>query len=272
MSTNRSYGAGNRQVLDDELDRHVEEIAIQGYSVIPNQLGAEDCRTAAERLDAVYERQEQETGRDTLQAIQELNLARCPLAYDDWFIKTATLETILTLVRRIIGDYYFLHLQNGIINRPNEEHHQTAWHRDLPYQDFVISKPLALGALVCVNEFNRETGGTWVLPHSHKRDTMPSPEYITAHEQCAEAPAGSVILFDAMLYHRAGYNSSQIVRRGINHVYAAGILRQQVDIPNMLGGKFSEDPFLSMLLGYDAATPPSVKEWREKRLTKMQNR
>jgi hypothetical protein len=47
-----------------------------------------------------------------------------------------------------------LHLQNGIINMPNEEHHQSSWHRDLPYQNWTSSEPLACNVFYCLDNFN----------------------------------------------------------------------------------------------------------------------
>ncbi len=79
------------------------------------------------------------------------------------------------------------------------------------------------------------------------------------------APAGSVIVFDAMLYHRAGDNKSPKPRRAINHVFTIPILKQQIDLPRGLDGKFRDDPELARLFGYDSAVRGSVREWRDSR-------
>jgi ectoine hydroxylase-related dioxygenase (phytanoyl-CoA dioxygenase family) len=269
MSGITSYGIVNQVHADSELDEQLEELRINGYTIIPKVLSDAELQTARTKLDEVYEMQVKETGLPALESIAEENMARCPLAYDDFFISLVTRTPVLDLVGAAIDNKeILLHLQNGIINRPNAKHHQSSWHRDLPYQEYVSSKPLALGALFCIDEFSVETGCTYVLPHSHRVEQMPSTKYVSRHQKPAEAPPGSVIVFDAMLYHRAGYNSSNRIRRGINHVYAVPLLKQQIDIPAMLKGRHAEDPLLNKLLGYRTSVAHSVKEYREMRQTR----
>ena len=98
---------------------------------------------------------------------------------------------------------------------------------------------------------------------------MPSPAYVEKHSFQLTAKAGSVMLFDAMMFHRAGYNSSEGIRRGVNHMFTTGILKQQINIPSSLKGKFADDPYLRMLFDYDATPPATVTEWRQTRIKKM---
>jgi ectoine hydroxylase-related dioxygenase (phytanoyl-CoA dioxygenase family) len=170
-----------------------------------------------------------------------------------------------------LGDYHILNLQNGIINKPSKKHHQSSWHRDLPYQSWVCSRPLGLNALFCINDFTIETGGTYVLPHSHRFENFPSSEYVKNNEMPVIAPAGSVIIFDAMLYHRAGENTSLQIRRGINHLYTIPLIKQQISIPSALKETSITAPQeIRRLLGFDSVEPKSVLEWRKRRLNNSQ--
>jgi ectoine hydroxylase-related dioxygenase (phytanoyl-CoA dioxygenase family) len=269
----KTYGVIHEAATYTELEQHLEELTIVGYTILKNVLNAEEVETARLKLDKVYQQQVEELGQEYLSSINELNLARCPLAYDEFFLSLATEEKILNIVNRLIGgSYVLLHLQNGIINIPREEHHQSTWHRDLPYQEFIISKPLAASALYCLDDFSVETGGTYVLPHTHRVEKIPSPQYIEKHQVSVGAPAGSVIVFDAMLFHRAGYNSSNRIRRAVNHVYVAPLLKQQINLPAILNGKYSNDPFLSKLLGYTSDVPTSVVQYRQNRHKKTHQR
>lgn len=264
-----SYGviAGGKE--SNELELACEEISNQGFTVLKNVLNEDQLALTRTKLDAILKTQENEFGLDKLIQIREKNMVRAPLAYDDHFISIATQPRVLEVARRALGGgYVILHLQNGIINTPNEPHHQSAWHRDLPYQEFVSSRPLALGALFCVDEFSQETGATYVLPFSHRVEKMPSVDYVKRYETTVVAPAGSVIVFDAMLFHRAGYNSSSRYRRAINNVYSIPILKQQIALPKLLGERFAHDPELSTLFDYRSAVPESVIDFREQRLKK----
>src|SRR6185437_4179095 len=263
----KSFGILNRTSISDEIEFYLEELKINGFTIIENVISGDDIKIAIEKLNEVYEKQVKEFSDKELERINESLLARLPLSYDDYFLKLATNSKVISLVKRVLGDYFVLHLQNGVINMPQMGHHQNSWHRDLPYQDFVISKPLALSVMVCLDDFNASTGGTIVLPFSHQVNTMPSEEYVQKHAFQTVAPKGSVIIFDSMIFHKAGYNSSNQVRRGINHMYTSAILKQQINIPASLKGKFSDDPFLKMLLGYEAKIADSVYEWRKSRLS-----
>jgi len=156
---------------------------------------------------------------------------------------------------------------------PQRVHHQSAWHRDLPHQEFVSSRPLAVNVYICLEHFSRETGGTAFLPFSHREEKLPSRESLAALEVQPEVAAGSAIVFDSMLFHRAGRNTSNRIRRGVNQVFTTGILRQQIDLPGWLPRQNPAlhttavaDPELRTLLGYEARTAESVAAYRKRRL------
>jgi len=263
------YGDISRTEVHDDVERCVEEVRTSGYSVIESFLSADELEKCRNGIDQVYQAQEKELGRDYLDEIKESNIARALLVYDDYFLSLVTYEKILKITKNILGDYFIINLQNAIINLPGQEHHQSAWHRDLPYQNFVISHPIALN---CIDGFSEETGGTQLVPFTHQMDSIPSEEYIDRHKVVLQCPAGSVVIFDSMLLHKAGYNSSKSIRRGVNHIFSVPIMKQQYDFPSMLKGKFSEDPFLNRLLGYDSQVPSSIVEWRKLRYQKIKQR
>jgi ectoine hydroxylase-related dioxygenase (phytanoyl-CoA dioxygenase family) len=251
----------------DELDAHAEAIATVGYSIAPGVIAQEELRTTRDKIDSIYQRQVGEIGgAERLAAINDLDMARCLIAYDDYFLRFATDPLVLGVLTRLLGEFFVLMSQNGVINRPSDGHYQLTWHRDLNYQHFVSSRPLAVSVLICVDEFARETGGTHLLPASHKSERFPSPEFAERHEVVVEAPAGSAILFDAMLFHRAGENTSGVTRRAINHIFTLPLINQQISLPDALGGRHSDDAFLRRLLGYETKAPGSTQAWREWKL------
>jgi len=263
------YGKLNQVECNNDVDLYVEEIRNDGFVIIENVLSQEDLKNYRQKIDEVYKIQEKEFGLERLVSIKEKNMCRMPLKYDDYFINIATNKTVLEVAKRFLGDFFILNLQNAIINTPNEEHHQSSWHRDLPYQNYVISNPLSINALFCIDDFTVETGGTIVVPYTHKTEILPSDRYIKKHAVTAVAKAGSVIVFDSMLFHKAGYNSSNIIRRAVNHQYQIPLLKQFYDFPKALNGKFSEDKFLAQLLGYTSQVPFDDVEWRRNRLVKF---
>jgi len=245
----------------------LEELEIQGYAVLDSGLSAARLQMLRERLDDIARLQEQEVGgRASLERINDADVVRCPLAYDDVFLELATHPVLIEICRRALGENFVLVMQNGVINPPGEEHFQARWHRDLNYQHWIASRPLAIHALFCLDPFTPETGGTMFLPGSHHIEQFPSDAYVEKHETSVQVHAGAILVANAMVYHRAGHNRSDMTRRGVNHVIGRPFLAQQIDLPRVMNGKGADDPFLSRFLGYRWNSRASVQAWRQERL------
>jgi ectoine hydroxylase-related dioxygenase (phytanoyl-CoA dioxygenase family) len=227
-------------------------------------------RDVARRLDRLLvEQTAQCGGEQALHRVRDADLVRCPLAYDDTMLPLACHDTVLGLVQRVLGENLVLLMQNAVVNRPSREQAQSRWHRDLNYQHWTSSRPLALNFLVCVDRFFIEGGATWALPGSHLHEAFPSSAYVARHERPVEAEPGSVVLMDAMLFHRSGVNrSADHVRRAVNHVVGTPFMGQQIDMPRLLarhGRDHSADPFLHRYLGYRWNPAADVETWRQHR-------
>lgn len=267
----RSYGVTEFTQLASPLDGYAEELRVNGYTVISDLLDEATLESLRRKVDEIYELQKSEVAAfGDLEQINDANVVRALLAYDDVFLDLARQPIFLSVAERILGKYFILQMQNAIINLPNQKNYQSSWHRDLNYQHFVSSRPLAISMLVCLDNFSEETGGTRVLGGTHKNEAFPSEPFILKHLSNVTARAGSVLVMDGMLYHCAGNNRSGNVRRGINHVYCLPFLKQQIDLPRMLEGRHSADPFLKLLLGYDSEPGASVTEWRRRKFAKRQ--
>lgn len=257
----QSYGVLQRDSFNTELEEVAEQVLRVGYAVLDsgksprqrNELSNEFERTRAEYI--------QRWGKERLRDLNELHTIRSPLSHGDKaFLQLAMNSNLISVIELLIAGKFILNQQNGIINPPNETYNQAAWHRDLPYQHFVSSSPLAINALYCVDDFTKENGATFVLPASHKVNTFPSPNYIKRNAVQVEAKAGQFILLDAMLFHAGGYNSTNRERRAINHVYTIPFFKQQIAFPEIIK-KDGLDPEQLELLGFDYREPTSIEQY-----------
>lgn len=264
----KSYGVTQKKVNTNIFDEKLEELKILGYTIFENVFTDTEIAKYKNKIDEVYEKQLSEFSEEDLKKINDSSIARCLLAYDKEFVNVFSNPIITQVVDSVLGNYYILHLQNAIINYPNEEHHQSSWHRDLPYQNYTISSPLALNALVCIDPFTETSGSTYVVPYTQNLETIPSANFIEKFKVQLIAKPGSVCFFDSMLLHKAGYNSADFTRRAINNVFTKPIIKQQISLPEFLGEDYTNDSDLKRLLGYDSAVPNSVTEWRKKRLNR----
>jgi len=247
-----------------ETKHHLEELDILGYTLIKEALPFEDVEELKSELERIWNIQEKETeGIFNIKEIAENNIVRAPLAYSESFIKAYNNSKIIPFIKEVLGDYFILSQENGVIVHPNLTHSQNKWHRDLSHMNFVSNPPLAINAFFCLTDFTVETGATQLLPYSHKINYEPSSEYMSNHGISIEAKAGDVFLFNSMVFHRTGINVSQGKRIGLNHIYTKYILKQQIDIPALLNFNAPEDSFLNMLLGFDSRVPTSVLDYRK---------
>ena len=256
-----------------DIEKHVEELYLNGYTILENVLDEKDLDIARRKIDVIYQRQINELGDEhLLEKIKDSNFARCLLAYDKFFLtKVAANKRVIEIINKALGDYYVLMLQNAIINQPYsyQNSNACAFHRDLNYQHFTSSRPLSISALFCIDHFTEKTGATCILPYTHKTEKCPSEHYIQNNEKVVTATAGSVIIFDSMMYHRAGRNTSDNVRRAINNMYVLPFIKQQISLPAILNGRYSDNAFYKQLLGYDSEPEKDVISFRRKRLMRV---
>lgn len=257
----RRYGVIEQTSSDDDVAYACESIRQLGYAVIDGGYETPWLDALSESFDRVHaESSSRHGGVETLTAIDEHNTIRLPLAYAGIFLDLASNVRVLEICRRLVPGYVILNQQNGIINPSGaRQYNQAAWHRDLPYQHFVSSRPLALNALFCLDAFTIDNGATRVLPASHRQEAFPSDRFVETEAKTITAPAGSFIVLDCMVFHSGGVNTTERARRAVNHVYSIPLLRQQIDLPAALGETFIANAAERRLLGYDVRTPASVE-------------
>lgn len=263
----KTHGVTERHINVTEQDRVIEELRLNGFALVKGCLVGDEIDYTRRRLDELYADQIREFGDENIGLINDRHIVRSMLAFDDFFLhRIACNPLLLDIVKAVVGNNLSLSSQVGILNPPVGELYQTAWHRELQYQHFTISRPIALQSLFAIEPFNEVTGGTFFLPGSHLHEKFPSKEYVRKHEVQIICEPGDAVIFDALVYHRAGVNRSGAVRRAINNLYTVPLIQQQINFSRMMNGRFADDPFLSGLLGYRWQTADSVIQWRQEHL------
>jgi ectoine hydroxylase-related dioxygenase (phytanoyl-CoA dioxygenase family) len=270
----RSYGIKHQAPAGSDLDRALEHLKLVGYAVLDSGYDSEEQAEIAAAFDRAHRAQADKYGDDSLREIDEHNTVRMPMSYEPVFRKLASNPRILAIAEHLIGGShttgtYVLNQQNGIVNPAGQDYNQAAYYRDLPYQHFTSSRPLAINALYCVDAFTSENGATLVIPGSHKSEPFPSDETVRALERQISAPAASFLVLDCMVYHSGAINRSAANRRAVNHVYTIPMIRQQIDIPSVLGpgDDLSED--MRKLFGYGACHVASIDDYHAYRRARL---
>lgn len=264
-----NYGVSFASKVTTIIEEKLEELMIKGFCVLESRYANKTLKKISEEFENVKKGYYQKYKKLNLQEIDEQNTLRLPLSFGDnkVFKSIAFHKNLMALVSKAIRGKFILNQQNGIINPPLQKYNQGKWHRDLPYQHYVSSRPLALNALFCVDNFTSENGSTLVLQGSHKSENFPSQTYILNNAHKIIAEKGSFIVLDCMLFHAGGKNLTDCPRRAVNHVYTIPFLKQQISIPNnMPNAKLS--PLEKEILGFPFIEPKSVNEYLQSRALK----
>jgi len=244
-----------------DLETHLENIENLGYTIIENVIDKQECKKIASKLDKFNEEQIKEFGEARLKELHEWGTIRALIEKDDYFQQTILNEKVFEIIKNILGDSAILHLHNGIVLSPNIDHQQSQFHRDIE-KDFFTEKPLSLNAFWAIDDFNEESGGTWIVPHTHKFKKWPQKKYLDKNAIQVHTSAGSVLVFDSRIMHRSGSNKSSNFRRALNHQYTKPFMKQQIDLTRLLENRYDPDSKISQVLGFWSRPPKSVKEFR----------
>jgi len=235
-----------------------------GYQIFDNVLTRKEVDFYKKSLLEIYDQQKEEIGSSNLRSIGEENIVRSPFLYDASFIKLFYNDFVCQIVEQILGKYAILSLQNAILLKSKKKHHQSFFHRDLIHQNFTSSDPLAINIYYCLDDYGEKNGGTVFIPKSQKSKNIVNME----GQVTPEVKAGSVILFDSMLYHKAGNNLSDRDRFGINHMITLPFIKQQIRYPSTLSP--FQDQGLNRLLGFESKEYLDVKDFRNYRLNRKE--
>lgn len=260
-----AYGILQQDQFSSEFEEVAEQVRRLGYAILDSGYTSEQLQEISEEFDLTRKQYLRTWGESRLKSLNEFHTIRALLTHGGaTFVQLAMNRNLMVVLQQLIAGIFILNQQNGIINPPGETYNQGAWHRDLPYQHYVSSTPLAVNALFCVDDFNFENGSTFVLPASHKSSAFPSVNYLNRNAVQINAKAGQYILLDCMLFHSGGFNKSTKERRAVNHVFNIPYFKQQISLPeNLLADDLSSEA--RALFGFNVQESASIANFLDSR-------
>jgi ectoine hydroxylase-related dioxygenase (phytanoyl-CoA dioxygenase family) len=250
-------------------DIHLQSFDRLGFFVIKGAIPSEKVAEIREKLYGVYETQLNEVGgAHNLKKINDDNIARALFAYDPVFLKEILNNPkTLPYLDVLLDKNYTLYSQVGVFSRPQSELYQVAWHREIQYQHYTTSRPLAVQTLFILNEFNETTGGTLFLPGSHLFEKFPCDEFVLKNQIQPILEAGDVVVMNSMLYHRAGINRSNMDRVLITNTFVRPILASEFNYTAMIDPQTLSQQEAQML-GFRWDYNKTMLDWRLGRIHK----
>ena len=239
----RDYG-GARSAVTERLmttsKENLEQLEQSGYCVIDEVIPSSKVEMVRDNVLACLEAESESSekmmaeirakghriaGAGILTVLGIIN-------FDQSFAPYLTDARITGVVEASFGSHYRIAGTSAIANNPGND--RGYWHSDWPYNQtnaVRIPAPYAdamckLSSLWMLTEFSPHTGGTLVVPGSHREPTNPSGgdgfDREAPHPQEIQicGAAGSVMLFDSRLWHCVATNHSGKPRVAISVGYA----------------------------------------------------
>jgi ectoine hydroxylase-related dioxygenase (phytanoyl-CoA dioxygenase family) len=203
--------------LADELQRFRSD----GYVILPELLDAAERAALVAQL-APFE--DGRLGRNDFEG-ERTKRVYSLAGKGEVFQNLAEHPRIVALLDELLLPNWLLSTMQSIRLHPGET--PQAWHTDDAF--YLIPRPrglLAVSTIWAIEPFDDENGGTEVIPGSHLWSTQHPDE--RPHEvRRVVMPAGSVVVFDAALWHRGGENRSSRTRLALSPQYCQPWLRPQ---------------------------------------------
>ena len=261
------YGVLEQEDVSNEIDLHVEQIKNLGFTSIDSGYTEKEITEIRDVSVEVSNKYKDMYFHFELDKIGEENSFRAPSLIDMRLMKPAANPKLQSIIARLITGKFYLNQQNLVINPPkSNQYSQLKFHRDLPYQHYVSSRPLAINALYAVDDFTIENGATFVIPASHKSEKFPSENFLETNKTQISVKAGNFLVLDCMIYHAAAPNLSSFPRIGLNHVYTTVMFRPQINWKTAIEeNKQSGWKNYDELLGLTFTEPKDVNSYLEGR-------
>jgi ectoine hydroxylase-related dioxygenase (phytanoyl-CoA dioxygenase family) len=211
------------------LEAHLKAIAEDGYTVLENVASPEFVTTMRKRIREI----EAETAGtpEELAADPDHSFLRTAglLRIDPMFREVPIQPDVLEVLEGVLGEDFLLSTFSALDVEPHKSNMQPL-HPD----DALIplkrphEQTIGCTCMWILTDFNAHTGGTRLIPGSHRAplDLLYSqdPAAMEGLIQPDVAP-GSVLMFDHALFHGAADNHSDEWRLGLQVSYHAGWIR-----------------------------------------------
>ncbi len=210
-----------------EIERHLARLEVEGFCIIEKVIPAAEVGAVRDAVLAAAVRAQghrlNALGVQAVPGLLNLDQSAAP-----WLAE----PRIMAIAGTLFGDWVRLSNTAGLVNYPGND--RAYWHADWPYNQTNAAhipapypdEVLKLSSLWMLSEFSPLTGGTLVVPGSHRARNNPSGgdgvfdrEQPHPSELQISGGPGSVMLFDSRLWHCVARNLSDEPRVAMNVGY-----------------------------------------------------
>jgi ectoine hydroxylase-related dioxygenase (phytanoyl-CoA dioxygenase family) len=234
-----------------------EEMSDRGWAVFPAHMDADLVEWMKVELAESYELCRTIQVRNGVADATEHTVHHLVGQGHSWL--TCLEEMPNEFIEAFFGGPFVLNSFGGNINPPAAENYAAKIHRDI--RSYFTDRVM-LNAIVALDDLTAENGATWLMNRGQFYDVEPTEELFAGVAKQVIAPAGSVILFDSRVWHRAGLNRSGGPRRIVTPMYTKPFYKPQFDYCRALEETaFLMSDELRQIIGVNARVPATLDEW-----------
>lgn len=207
-----------------------DQLARDGFLPLINHMPDALLQAFRTRTDELLEQEGAGAGHETPQGPGVAALTDL-LNKGEMFDACFTDPTVLAAAQQVLGTSFRVNSLNYRATLPGQGHQalHADWAGAVADGDFHI-----MNSMWCLDDFTDKNGATRCVPGSHRSgrspmDDLGDPTLDHPDQILLTAPAGSVIIFNAHLWHGATLNTTDQRRRGMTMSYARRDEPQQLD-------------------------------------------
>ena len=221
-----------------EYQQAIYEIDLYGFTIVKEVLTPDEVASLTEALI----RSEQEVGETRPAPGACLHVANLPIL-NPIFFPVIDHPRVLPLLEHYLGPHLILGSLNSRIVRPGDD--EQGFHSDIPVEMLNMDTPVMMNTVWILDDFSPATGGTRIVPGTHKSGMGHPPDGFEVKHVCQPtASAGSVLVFNGQCWHAGGANHSEHNRHALFAHYRKRMLMFQYDphdgFPDEWYGKLSD--------------------------------
>ena len=219
------------------IEDTLTHLKVDGFHVAQGVIPADRADAIRESVEATTTVEGYEGGTAGVAATSGL------ISVDQSFAPYLADERVLGVTEALFGPHVRISFTTAIINNPGNV--RGPWHADWPFNPTNaghIPSPypdavMHLTAIFMLSPFSQETGGTLVVPGSHRANDNPSgangvdPLSPYPTETQATGNPGDVLVFDSRLWHATATNLGDRPRVGVAVRYAPWWLNLDILMP-----------------------------------------
>lgn len=222
------------------LEQQAFQMDVNGFCILEKVIPTAPCYEIRNRIIEAVEREHlnYETGR--MASRNRVGFTPSIINHDQSFAAYLADSRVLAIVGRLLGENIRISFTSAIINYPGNE--RGGWHADWPFNQNNaghLASPypdtvMHVTTLWMLSPFERENGGTLIMPGSHRRSTNPTavggpdPLSVFPAEINITGSAGSVLVMDSRTWHATAANLDNEPRVALAVRYAPWWLNLEV--------------------------------------------